>query len=110
MIITFFIFYLLGALFYSSGKSFAAELPKYGQRVQSIIDSIQMKLQMSQIEWETLDWTKQFDLGKVGGFVLSSLGPFFSFMANLFLVFIFLIFILSGRGKVKNKVFNYYPK
>lgn len=110
VIITFFIFYLLGALFYSSGKSFAAELPKYGQRVQSIIDSIQMKLQMSQIEWETLDWTKQFDLGKVGGFVLSSLGPFFSFMANLFLVFIFLIFILSGRGQVKNKVVNYYPK
>jgi predicted PurR-regulated permease PerM len=31
-------------------------------------------------------------------------------MANLFLVFIFLIFILSGRGKVKNKVVNYYPK
>ncbi len=110
VIITFFIFYLLGALFYSSGKSFAAELPKYGQRFQSIIDSIQMKLQMPQIEWETLDWTKQFDLGKVGGFVLSSLGPFFSFMANLFLVFIFLIFILSGRGKVKNKVVNYYPK
>lgn len=110
VIITFFIFYLLGALFYSSGKSFAAELPKYGQRLQSIIDSIQMKLQMPQIEWETLDWTKQFDLGKVGGFVLSSLGPFFSFMANLFLVFIFLIFILSGRGKVKNKVVNYYPK
>jgi predicted PurR-regulated permease PerM len=110
VIITFFIFYLLGALFYSSGKSFAAELPKYGQRLQSIIDSIQMKLQMPQIEWETLDWTKQFDLGKVGGFVLSSLGPFFSFMANLFLVFIFLIFIMSGRGKVKNKVVNYYPK
>jgi predicted PurR-regulated permease PerM len=110
VIITFFIFYLLGALFYSSGKSFAAELPKYGQRLQSIIDSIQMKLQMPQIEWETLDWTKQFDLSKVGGFVLSSLGPFFSFMANLFLVFIFLIFILSGRGKVKNKVVNYYPK
>lgn len=110
VIITFFIFYLLGALFYSSGKSFAAELPKYGQRLQSIIDSIQMKLQMPQIEWETLDWTKQFDLGKVGSFVLSSLGPFFSFMANLFLVFIFLIFIMSGRGKVKNKVVNYYPK
>lgn len=110
VIITFFLFYLLGALFYSSGKSFAAELPKYGQRLQSIINTIQVKLQAPQIDWETVDLTKQFDLGKVGGFVLSSLGPFFSFIANLFLIFIFLIFILSGRGRVMTKIVNYYPK
>jgi AI-2 transport protein TqsA len=110
VIITFFIFYLLGALFYSSGKDFASELPKYGQRFQSIINTIQVKLQAPQIDWETIDLTKQLDFGKVGGFVLSSLGPFFSFMANLFLIFIFLIFILSGRGQVKNKVANYYTK
>lgn len=108
--ITFFVFYLLGALFYSSGKSFAAELPEYGQRLQSIINSIQVKLQAPQIDWETVDLTKQFDLGKVGGFILSSLGPFFSFMANLFLIFIFLVFILSGRGQVRTKIVNYYPK
>lgn len=110
VIVTFFMFYLLGALFYSSGKSFAAELPKYGQRLESIINSVQMKMQAPRLEWETIDWTKQLDLGKVGGFVLSSLGPFFSFIANLFLIFIFLIFILSGRGKVKNKINNYLSK
>ncbi len=110
VIFTFSVFYLMGALFYSSGKDFASELPKYGQRLQSIVNSIQVKLQAPQIDWEMIDLTKQLDLGKVGGFVLSSLGPFFSFMANLFLVFIFLIFILSGRGQVKNKVVNYYPK
>jgi AI-2 transport protein TqsA len=108
VIVTFFMFYLLGALFYSSGKSFASELPKYGQRLESIINSIQMK--MPQLEWEAIDWTKQLDLGKVGGFVLSSLGPFFSFMANLFLIFLFLIFILSGRGRVKNKINNHLSK
>jgi AI-2 transport protein TqsA len=110
VIITFFIFYLLGALFYSSGKSFASELPEYGQRLQSIINSIQVKLQAPQVDWETIDLTKQLDLGKVGGLVLSSLGPFFSFIANLFLIFIFLIFILSGRGQVKTKIVNYYHK
>lgn len=110
VIITFFVFYLLGALFYSSGKSFASDLPKYGQRLQDIINTIQVKLQAPQIDWETIDLTKQFDLGKVGGFILSSLGPFFSFMANLFLIFIFLIFILSGRGQVRAKIVNYYAK
>jgi predicted PurR-regulated permease PerM len=110
VIVTFFIFYLLGTLFYSSGKGFAAELPKYGQRFQSIVNTIQVKLQAPQIDWETIDLTKQLDFGKVGGFVLSSLGPFFSFIANLFLIFIFLIFILSGRGQVKNKIAKYYPR
>jgi predicted PurR-regulated permease PerM len=110
VIVTFFIFYLLGALFYSSGKGFAAELPKYGQRFQSIVNTIQVKLQAPQIDWETIDLTEQFDFGKIGGFVLSSLGPFFSFIANLFLIFIFLIFIMSGRGQVINKLAKYYPK
>ncbi len=110
VIITFFVFYLLGALFYSSGKSFAAELPKYGQRLQDIVNSIQVKLQAPQIDWETIDLTKQLDLGKLGGFVLSSLGPFFSFMANLFLIFIFLVFIMSGRGLVRKKIINFYSE
>ncbi|MGD8539111.1 MAG: AI-2E family transporter [Candidatus Aminicenantes bacterium] len=110
VIITFFVFYLLGALFYSSGKSFAAELPKYGQRLQGIVNSIQVKLQAPQIDWETIDLTKQLDLSKLGGFVLSSLGPFFSFMANLFLIFIFLIFIMSGRGLVRKKIINFYTE
>ena len=110
VIITFFVFYLLGALFYSSGKSFAAELPKYGQRLQGIVNSIQVKLQAPQIDWETIDLTKQLDLGKLGGFVLSSLGPFFSFIANMFLIFIFLIFIMSGRGQVRNKIVKYFSK
>lgn len=110
VIFTFSVLYVLGALFYSSGKGFASELPKYGQRLQSIINSIQVKLQAPQIDWETIDLAKQLDLGKVGGFVLSSLGPFFSFIANLFLILIFLIFMLSGRGQIKNKVANFYPK
>ena len=43
-------------------------------------------------------------MSKVGGFLLSSLGPFFSFISNLFLIFIFLVFILAGRGKTKDKI------
>lgn len=104
VLITFFILYLLGALFFASGKAFAADFPKYGQKFNSILNSLQKKLALSPLKWESVDWIRQFDLNKIGNFILSSLGPFFSFLSNLFLIFIFLIFILAGRGKTREKI------
>jgi len=106
VILAFFVIYLLGVLFYSSGKSFASEFPEYGKKISSIITTIQEKIKLVLPEWEPEDWVGQLDINKIGGLFLSSLGPFFSFMSNLFLVFIFLIFILAGRGNIKLKVKN----
>jgi len=104
LLVAFTLIYLLGALFYSAGKTFAAEFPKYGQRIGAILISLQEKLNLSPLNLETVDWSKQLELNKIGGLVVSSLGPFFSFISNLFLIFIFLIFILAGRGKTKGKL------
>jgi len=104
LLVTFTIIYLLGALFYSAGKTFAAEFPKYGQKISTILISLQEKLNLSPLNLETVDWSKQLDLNKIGGLVVSSLGPFFSFISNLFLISIFLIFMLVGRGKTQEKL------
>ena len=104
LIITFLVIYLLGVLFYSSGKSFASEFPKYGQKINSILSSLQERLKLSGDTREPLNWVSQLNINKIGNFLLSSLGPFFSFLSNLFLIFIFLIFILAGRGKTKEKI------
>jgi len=106
VILAFFFIYLLGILFYSSGKSFASEFPEYGKKISSIITSVQEKIKLALPEWEPEDWVGQLDINRIGGLFLSSLGPFFTFMSNLFLVFIFLIFILAGRGNIKVKVKN----
>jgi len=104
LVITFFILYLLGALFYSSGKAFAAEIPTYSQKVNTIVTDLQEKFELSRLKWEPVDWLKQLDLGRAGGLILDSLGPFLSFLSNLFLILIFLIFILAGKGQVKAKI------
>ncbi|MEA2004665.1 MAG: AI-2E family transporter [Acidobacteriota bacterium] len=106
LIVAFFICYLLGALFYSSGKAFAAELPKYGQKVSPILSSIQEKFKLTGTEWQLIDWIEQIDLNKIASFILSSLGPFFTFIKNLFLIFIFLVFILAERGIIEKKIAN----
>jgi len=110
IIVTFLVIYLLGSLFYSSGKNFAEELPKYSKKVDEILTSIHMRLKIHFPNLKPLDWMAQLDLGKIGGFVFSSMGPFFSFISNLFLVFIFLLFILAGRGNIKEKVEKYLSK
>ncbi|UCE21484.1 MAG: AI-2E family transporter [Candidatus Aminicenantes bacterium] len=106
IIFAFFVIYLLGLLFYSSGKAFASELPSYNQKINSILAPIQEQIQRIFPEWEPVDWMGQLDISKIGGFFISSLGPFFAFMSNLFIVFIFLIFILAGRGNLKVKIKN----
>jgi AI-2 transport protein TqsA len=104
LILTFFILYLMGSLIYSSGKAFAAGIPQYSQKVDTILNSIQEKYNLTGPEGGPIDWLKQLDLGKIGSFLLNSLGPFFSFLSNLFLILIFLIFILAGRGQVIPKI------
>ena len=104
IIIAFSIIYLLGMIFYSSGKAFASEFPKYGQKFSSILTSLQEKFKLSGLERNPLEWLDQLDINKLGGFLLSSLGTFLTFISNLFLIFIFLIFILAGRGKAQAKI------
>ncbi|UCE42674.1 MAG: AI-2E family transporter [Candidatus Aminicenantes bacterium] len=110
LILTFFILYLLASLIYTTGKAFAAELPKYSQKVSSVLTSIQERYNISGAEWQPFDWANQFDLSKVGGFLLEALGPFFAFVSNLFLVLLFMIFILAGRGQIVPKINHAFTK
>jgi len=104
LILTFLILYLLGILFYESGKGLASEFPKYGDRLRAGVDYIQKRFHLSRVKWDPLNWMGTLDVNKLSSIFLSSLGPFFSFMSNLFLVLIFLIFILLGKGKSRVKI------
>lgn len=106
VILTFLAIYLFGLLFYTSGKAFASEFPKYGQKIGSILTDIQDQIRVTVPEWEPVNWVEQLNINKIGGFFLSSLGTFFAFMSNLFLIFIFLVFILASRGNLKRKIGN----
>lgn len=110
LLFTFFSLYLLGSLFYSSGKAFASEFPQYGEKIGSILSSIQEKVNIPNLEWEKIDWSEQLNISRIGSLFLSSLGPFFSFFSNLFLILIFLVFIMAGRGNTRLKVDKAFTK
>lgn len=104
LLVTAMVLYMTGILFYESGKTLASELPKYGEKFGTMVDNLQQSLHLSGRKWDLSSWLKNLDINKVGSMVLSSLGTFFSFVSNIFLVLIFLIFMLSGRGKLSGKM------
>jgi predicted PurR-regulated permease PerM len=104
LLLTFIVLYLMGALFYSSGKQFASELPSYSEMLKSFLDGVDQTVQNPRLKAEALNWINGLNAEKVGGFILSALGPFLSFMSDLLLVFVFMIFILGGCGRMEKKI------
>jgi predicted PurR-regulated permease PerM len=104
IVTAFFLLYLMGALFYSSGRAFAASLPDYAQRMNAVISSVAEKFHLTKFNWDPWLWSKTLDAGKVANFFLRSMNQVFSFFSTFILIFVFLIFMLSGRGKLKSKV------
>jgi predicted PurR-regulated permease PerM len=104
LLLTFIVLYLVGALFYASGKQFASELPSNNEMLKSFLDGVDQTIKNPRLKAEALSWINNLNGEKIGGFILSALGPFLSFMSELLLVFVFMIFILGGRGRMEKKI------
>ncbi|MCP2520578.1 AI-2E family transporter [Candidatus Aminicenantes bacterium AC-335-B20] len=104
LIFTFILLYLLGLLLYSSGKAFASDLPRYGKKFDVLITNLSQKWKLTSGRLESIDWAKQLNFSSIASFLLSSLGSFLKFLTNLFLVLLFLVFILAGRGRLRDKI------
>ena len=103
ILVTFSLMYILGAVFYSSGKAFATQLPVYTEQFQSLIKKLEASHFLG-AKWNAATLLGTINVEKIASIAMSALGPFFGFLSNLFLVLIFLIFILAGRGRLRGKV------
>jgi AI-2 transport protein TqsA len=110
LLFTFLALYLMGVLFYSSGERFGSELSRYWQKFSGMIESFQSEFKFPKSKLDPLVWLQSLDISKVGSFFLSSLDTVVSFLSTLFLVLIFLIFMLAGRGKLNVKIMNSFEK
>jgi AI-2 transport protein TqsA len=109
LLLTVVVLLLIGVLFYSSGKSLAAELPSYNEMMKSAMESADQNLGNARVKAEVMGWFNSLNTEKVGGLILSALGPFVSFMSDLLLVFVFMIFLLAGRGRMEKKITAAFP-
>ncbi len=104
LLVSFVMIYLLGLLLYSSGKSFASSFPLYEQRINDILRSLEGFFGSLPLETRISSFLEKVDVGKTATFLVTAMGPFFRFATRLFLVFLFLVFIFAGRGRLQEKL------
>jgi len=102
LVLMFVVLYLLGVLVYSSGKAFVAELPKYQERLADLGRILEHGVGPFKIDVPTA--LGSLDINRVGSVILGVIGPFFSVLGKLLLVFLFLVFIVAGRGRAEAKI------
>ncbi len=94
--------YLAGVLVYSSGKSFVTELPRYQGRLADLSRLLENGLGPFKIDVPAA--LGNLDINRAGSAILKAIGPFFSVLGKLLLVFLFLVFIVAGRGRAEAKI------
>jgi AI-2 transport protein TqsA len=105
----FFVFYLLGVVVYASAKTLAAELPRFGQRLIDLAGALEKSFGGMPLKLRIASYLDQVDLGNIGTLALSYMGPFFGLVSKLFLLFLFLTFIVAGRGRATAKLERALP-
>ncbi len=113
LIITFVFFYLIGIIIYSNIDTFSKEFPKYQEKFNELYLSIIGALKIphesvvnyySEVKWD--DLLQKLSIPKV---LSSSVGSFISFIANLFLVLLFTVYILLGREHIVSNIAKAFP-
>ena len=113
LIITFIFFYLIGLIIFSNINAFTEEFPKYQDKFNQLYLSIIEKLQIPQDEvqqyYTEIDWGTVLEKLSLPSILSSSVGTFFNFLANLFLILLFTVYIMLGREHLIENIGKAFP-
>ncbi len=98
--------YLIGLAVYSSGKSFADALPKYQDQLTALSKSLNRGIAGIPIKLRVESYLEKIEISTITSLILTGLGPIVELFSKLFVLFLFLVFIMAGRGRVLGKVRN----
>jgi len=104
LLTSFILFYLLGLAVYSSGKAFAGELPKYADRIKTLAQSLQGGPDGVPLRLRVSSYLEKIEISGIASFILATLGPVVRLLSRLFVLFLFVVFIMAGRGRAMGKV------
>lgn len=108
MIFIFVVLYLFGLLVYTGASSFVSEFPEYSRRITQLANSFlaHFKIPLKDVESFAgkIDWRTLLNSGQITAIVTSTLGPFTSFLSNLVLVLLYLLFMLGGRQELSARL------
>ncbi len=101
LLLTFAFLFLLGLVVYASVTSFSDELPKYEAKFVAIfhhlLDYFNVPLESVNTYLKNFDWMSALKELSLPGYITSTVGSFFQFLANVFLVLLFMVYALLGK-------------
>lgn len=113
LIVTFVLFYLIGLVIYSNIDAFVTEFPKYQTKFNDFYLKILELLKIPQENvnqyYSEIEWSELLQKLSIPKILSSSVGSFINFLANLFLIFLFMIYILLGREHLLSRVAKAFP-
>jgi AI-2 transport protein TqsA len=108
LVFIFILFYFFGVLIYSSVSSFIDKFPSYSGKIVETVKSIFAQLQIPFSDFQEYlsknDWTKNIDPSSITSLISGTFGSFATFIGNLALVLLFLMFMLAGRNALSERV------
>jgi len=108
MVVIFLIIQLVGTLIYTSAASFVGEFPKYQERLtamfQDTLKALNLRQQDVQGYLDRFDWGKAISQFSVATVMSKTLGTFMSFILNIILVLMFMLFILAGWTRLHRRI------
>ncbi len=110
VLLIFALFYLLGLLLYASASSFMEALPQYNSKLTSLVQDLTDFLNHLPFKVDVPSLVSQLNVDKVASLLLGTVGSFFSFLGNLLLVVVFVLFMLAGRDKLNEKIIQAFPE
>ncbi len=104
---------LIGLVVYQSARSLTNSIDHYESRIDEIVEEAEGAAARFAgplgVELEDLEASQVIDVSFFSTLVTTGLGSFFSFLANAFMVLLFMLFILAGSGEFTAKVKQAYP-
>ncbi len=113
LIITFVLFYLIGLLIYSNIDLFVAEFPQYQNKFNNfylkLLELIKIPQENVIQYYSQINWSELLQKLSIPKLLSSSVGSFINFLANLFLILLFTIYILLGREHLISRIAQAFP-
>lgn len=110
MLFIFILFYFLGVLLFASASSFIDNFPLYSQKLQTALTNLlqQLNIPMGNLDvyFKNIDWIKNINTSQITAILSGTFDSFASFMGNLMLVLLFLMFMLAGRQSMSEKLYS----
>lgn len=103
LVFIFIMFYFLSVLIYSGVSSFIDKFPAYSDKITEMVSNLFAQLDVNKYI-DNIDWTKSIDTSAVTKILSTTFGSFATFIGNLMLVLLFLMFMLAGRTALTGRI------